>query len=58
MTDVQFIQRAREEYGRDGEIEIEEGAVVSRGSDRSRGSDPGAYVQAWVWVSDPEGEEE
>ena len=31
---------------RDGEIEVDEGAAVSMGNDG------GAYVQAWLWVSD------
>ena len=30
-----------------GELEVDEGATVSMGGD------PGAYVQAWLWVSDP-----
>lgn len=38
--------RARALYARDGEIEIDDDAVISRGSDG------GAYVQAWVWVDD------
>lgn len=33
-------------HGRDGEVEVDACANVSRGSD------PGAYVQAWVWVYD------
>jgi hypothetical protein len=45
------FQRAWEKYHRDGEIEIDEGAVCSRGDD------PGCYVQAWVWCYDDEGEE-
>lgn len=51
MTNEQYIQAAREGYQRTGshrgDIEIDEGAEVSRGSDK------GAYVQAWVWVNDP-----
>lgn len=31
-------------HGREGECEIDDGAKISRGSE------PGAYVQAWVWV--------
>ena len=58
-----YRDAADEIHGRDGEIEIDEDAVVSPGDD------PGAYVQAWVWVSNsaaglcacgnprPEGEE-
>lgn len=40
------VEIAREQYHRDGECEVDEGAVCSRGTDH------GLYVQAWVWVSD------
>lgn len=43
-TDEEYIETARQIHGEDGVCEIDEGAVVSRGDD------PGAYVQAWVWV--------
>ena len=33
---------------RDGELEIDHGAVVSKGDD------DGAYVMAWLWVTDKE----
>jgi hypothetical protein len=46
--DEMFRAGAKRKYERDGEIEIDEVAVVSCGSD------PGAYVQAWVWVSNEE----
>jgi len=46
MTDAEFIEAARALYGRDGAIEIDAGAAVSRGADH------GAYVQAWVWVEE------
>jgi hypothetical protein len=46
------VAKAKEQYHRDGECEINEDAVVSPGSD------PGAYVMAWVWVYDDEKEEE
>lgn len=36
--------------GTDGELEIDENAIVSRGSD------PGAYVMAWIWISDRDAE--
>ena len=32
----------------DGELEIDPGAVVSKGGD------PGAYVMAWLWIDDSE----
>lgn len=35
-------------FTEEGRIEVDPGAKVSRGSD------PGAYVQAWVWVPDEE----
>lgn len=41
-----MVQTAKELYQRDGETEIDDGAVVSRGEDN------GAYVSAWLWVSD------
>ena len=41
---AKYIEAARRIYQRDGEVEIDDDAVVSYGSD------PGAYVQAWVWV--------
>lgn len=37
-------QMAKDEWNKDGEIEIDDGAVVSEGDDN------GAYVAAWVWV--------
>jgi len=44
MTTAEYIQQAKKLYERDGEIEIDANATVSEGDD------PGAYVQAWVWV--------
>lgn len=35
---------ANENHARDGEIEFDDGCVVSEGGDN------GAYVQGWVWV--------
>lgn len=43
-TDAEIRAAARRIYEREGEIEIDPGAAVSHGDD------PGAYVQAWVWV--------
>lgn len=45
-TDTQMIAAARALYQNEGEIEIDDNAVISRGDE------PGAYVQAWVWVCD------
>ena len=42
--DSKYIAAARRIHGREGEVEIDGGALVSYGGD------PGAYVQAWVWV--------
>lgn len=39
-----YRQAARKKYEREGELEIDEGALVSLGAD------PGAYIQAWVWI--------
>ncbi|MFN0132851.1 MAG: hypothetical protein ACKVW3_10050 [Phycisphaerales bacterium] len=42
---LEIIRLARNEYQNyDGDIEIDDNAVVSHGTDN------GAYVQAWVWV--------
>lgn len=61
MTDEEYRSRARKQYARDGEIEIDMGATVSRAHDhppeQSAGcrnaDEDGAYVQAWVWVAAP-----
>jgi hypothetical protein len=47
-TDAAYIPAARERFQREGELEIDDNATVSHGED------PGAYVQAWVWVPDTE----
>lgn len=55
-----YRNAARDLHQDDGTCEIDDGATVSMGDD------PGAYVQAWVWVSaadagidtDDEGEDE
>ena len=44
--DEAYIAEARLLHHRDGEVEIDGSAVVSYGND------PGAYVQAWVWVDE------
>jgi hypothetical protein len=46
MTDERYRELAREQYQSDGEIEIDDNAVISRGADN------GSYVQAWVWVAE------
>jgi hypothetical protein len=46
--EASLIERAREQYVHEGEVEIDDDPVVSRGDDN------GAYVMAWVWVENPE----
>lgn len=45
--DERYRAAAREEYAREGAIEIDDDATISYGDEA------GAYVQAWVWVSKP-----
>jgi hypothetical protein len=52
LSDADYIALARTEYHEEGAIEIDDNAVVSRGSE------PGAYVAAWLWVDTPIDEEE
>ena len=51
-TRMAYIEAARANYGDEGRIEIDDNAKLSRGSDS------GAYVQAWVWVDDADLEPE
>lgn len=46
MDDAQYIQAARRDYHIEGEVEIDENAIVSRGNE------DGAYVEAWEWEDD------
>ena len=48
--DLAYIKTARDIYEKEGEIEIDNNAAISKGRDA------GAYVAAWVWVSDEERE--
>jgi hypothetical protein len=41
-----YREAAREHWGDEGGCEIDDSAVVSHGDD------PGAYVMAWVWVTE------
>ncbi len=52
MPDAWYRSKAAELYHRGGDVEIDPDAAVSRGDDPA--SSRGAYVQAWVWVDDPE----
>ena len=44
--DAAYRAAAERIHADEGEIEIDDGAVVSKGEDA------GAYVAAWVWVPD------
>ncbi len=43
-SDKWLRARAKEIYYRDGKVEVDGNARISRGDD------DGAYVEAWVWV--------
>lgn len=47
-TNEQFIEAAKRRWQDDGEIEVDDGAEVSRNN--APKASHGAYVQAWVWV--------
>jgi hypothetical protein len=51
-SDEWYRAQAKEQYESEGTLEIDENALISRGWD------PGAYVEAWVWVENPEDGEE
>jgi len=42
------FRNAAKEYRRDGDLEFDDGAVVSIGGD------PGAYVMGWKWIENSE----
>ena len=44
MTDEGYRKLAKQKYHKEGSVEVDDDAVVSRSYD------PGAYVAAWVWV--------
>jgi hypothetical protein len=48
-TDEQVVEYARRALAKEGEIEIDDDAKVSRSPDNE---DRGAYVAAWLWVPD------
>ena len=54
ISDSQFALAAKRLHEKEGEIEVDFTADVSRGDD----SDDGAYVQAWVWVPNEEARQE
>ena len=41
---LEILELARNEHQKDGEVEIDDNAQLSEGSDN------GCYVAAWVWV--------
>ena len=45
---MEWVERARARHEKEGLVEIDDNAEVSKGDD------PGVYVQAWVWVDAPE----
>jgi hypothetical protein len=49
----EYYREAAKEICQDGWIEIDGDAPVSRND----GDDNGAYVQAWIWIDDPQEEE-
>lgn len=49
-----MIAAAREKFEYEGLLEIDDGAKVSRAKGNP---DKGAYVQAWVWITDEEAKE-
>ena len=47
-SDAAFHGAAKAKHHKEGSVEIDDDALVSVGDD------PGAYVQAWIWVEDSE----
>lgn len=47
-----YVSFAKSRFHDEGTLEIDDRAMISR----SHG-DPGAYVQAWIWVSDDDAKE-
>jgi hypothetical protein len=44
----EWVERARDQVAKDGEVEVDNDATISRSEDN------GEYVLAWVWVDGPE----
>lgn len=55
LTESDFIIAAYDKYNRDGEIEVLQDEGIPDG--KVSQSDEGAYVLAWVWVSNEDAEE-
>ncbi len=49
---VMWVERAREQHGKDGEIEFDDDSTISLSEDN------GEYVLGWVWVDGDEQEED
>lgn len=49
ISDARYVAAARVMFNDEGTLEVDDGAVVSQADGNPDG---GAYVQAWVWVSD------
>ena len=49
-----MVRAAKRLHHSDGEVEIDDHNTPLPAARVSRGSDPGAYVLAWVWVADDE----
>ena len=59
MDDDWYRSQATYDYAEDGVLEIDGEAKVSRTDEDNddKSARGGAYVQAWVWVDDPEEDE-
>jgi len=54
MTDEEYRKKAKEVWARFGDdLEIDDTARVSKADE-----EPGAFVEAWVWVEDDGDEDE
>lgn len=51
-TDDQYHAAAKRLHESEGQLEIDNGATISVSDDG------GAYVQAWVWVTDEEAQDD
>jgi hypothetical protein len=50
-ADSWYRTQAKKQFHEEGLIEIDENAQVSRSEDEPH---EGAYVQAWVWIANPD----
>lgn len=54
LGDSWYRMQAKQQFHNEGLVEIDENAPVSQADGNS---EKGAYVQAWIWISDPEVDE-